>query len=135
MQPDLAQPSAAQARAEREGLVLVVTGGWRSRAHQQRLLDEAVTRNGTPEEALRWVTRPSESRPVTGQAVDVGPPGAARWLERHRAVFGLCRVFDNEPWHLKLPTEPGGTCLARLPDNAARPPRHGVRTEASRPNE
>lgn len=124
LRPELAQAiAAAQTQAEHEGVPLVVTSGWRSQTYQQRLLDEAVTRNGSLEEAVRWVARPPDSRHVTGEAVDVGPPSGAEWLDRNGAAFGLCRVFDNEKWHFELATEPGGTCPPRWADNAARPPR------------
>jgi D-alanyl-D-alanine carboxypeptidase len=124
LRPDLAQAvAAAQTQAEHEGVPLVVTSGWRSETHQQRLLDEAVTRNGSLEEALRWVARPRDSRHVTGEAVDVGPPSGAQWLDQHGAAFGLCRIFDNETWHFELATEPGGSCPPRWADNAARPSR------------
>ena len=67
-----------------QGVELLVNSGWRSRAHQERLYEEAIAKYGSPEVARRWVLPPDESAHVQGKAVDVGPPAAARWLERER---------------------------------------------------
>jgi hypothetical protein len=39
---------------------------------------------------------------VKGDAVDIGPSGAAAWLSEHGAAYGLCRIYANEPWHYEL---------------------------------
>ena len=44
--------------AENAGIRLVVTSGWRSRAHQQRLLERAVVKYGSVQEARRFVLSP-----------------------------------------------------------------------------
>lgn len=98
---------AAARGAARVGLPLVVNSGWRSRAHQQQLLDEAVDEHGSLAEALRWVATPDTSAHVSGDAVDVGPSRTASWLADHGARYGLCRVYGNEPWHFEL--RPGAT--------------------------
>jgi D-alanyl-D-alanine carboxypeptidase len=36
---------------------------------------------------------------VSGEAVDIGPFDAAEWLAEHGAAYGLCQIYDNEPWH------------------------------------
>ena len=126
LRPDLRSAiEAAIAGARSEGVELVVTSGWRSPDHQRWLLHRAVRRYGSLREAERWVATPADSRHVTGQAVDVGPPDAAAWLSAHGARWGLCQVFDNEPWHFELRTSRGGRCPARYPDNSHRPPRRG----------
>ncbi|MFC6152152.1 M15 family metallopeptidase [Nocardioides yefusunii] len=96
--------------AATSGIGLRLNSGWRSAAHQQRLLDEAVATHGSLTEALRWAATPKTSRHVTGDAVDVGPPPAAAWLHDHGADYGLCRTFANEGWHFELVTTPGGNC-------------------------
>ena len=45
---------------------------------------------------------PNTSAHVSGNAVDIGPSGAAAWLSEHGAAFGLCRIYGNEPWHYEL---------------------------------
>jgi zinc D-Ala-D-Ala carboxypeptidase len=84
------------------GLALYVDSGWRSRAYQERLLREAVSKYGSESEARRWVATADTSPPVSGHAVDIGPTGAAAWLSEHGAPYGLCRIYGNEPWHFEL---------------------------------
>nr|WP_217915355.1 hypothetical protein [Miltoncostaea marina] len=78
--------------------------------HQRRLFHEAVLRYGSPEEAARWVATLETSAHVRGEAVDVGPAEAMAWLVAHGAAYGLCRVYDNEPWHYELRAGAGGGC-------------------------
>jgi zinc D-Ala-D-Ala carboxypeptidase len=87
------------------GVELVVDSGWRSPEHQQRLLDEAVAKYGSVEEAARWVATPETSAHVSGDAVDIGPFEATAWLSEHGAEYGLCRIYRNEPWHFELRPE------------------------------
>ncbi|MEU8921903.1 M15 family metallopeptidase [Kitasatospora sp. NPDC048545] len=108
--------AATDARAQ--GVEMHVTSGWRSRAYQQRLLDRAVARYGSLEQARQFVNTPDRSAHVTGRAVDVGPTDADDWLIRRGARYGLCQVYANEMWHFELRTEPGGTCPAQLSDAA-----------------
>lgn len=103
LDPDLRDAfDLARAEAAVDGVVLHVTSGWRSHRHQQRLFDEAVAQHGSVEEASRWVARPGTSVHESGDAIDVGPDAAATWLAGHGARHGLCRVYDNEPWHFEL---------------------------------
>lgn len=106
----------AAAAGLREGETLRLNSGWRSREHQTRLFEEAVGSYGSVRAARRFVASPERSSHVSGDAVDVGPPAAAAWLDRHGARFGLCRTFANETWHFELATEPGGRCPQLLPD-------------------
>ena len=121
LDPDLLDAiGAAAGDAQDDGVQLTITSGWRSRAHQQRLFDEAVSRYGSEHEALRYVSTPDTSAHVTGDAVDIGPTDAADWLGQHGADYGLCQIFANEIWHFELATTPGGRCPDMLPDSSYR---------------
>jgi hypothetical protein len=85
-----------------DGVRLVVNSGWRSASHQEQLLRAAVAEYGSEAEAARWVATPKTSPHVSGHAVDVGPPAAAAWLSEHGSEYGLCQIYDNEPWHYEL---------------------------------
>ncbi len=106
----------AIAAAAGDGVTLRVTSGYRSAARQQQLYDEAITKYGSAAKARRWVLPPAESEHVTGAAVDIGPAAGARWLERNGVRYGLCRRYDNEPWHFELLAPARGqACPAREP--------------------
>ena len=85
-----------------DGIDFYVDSGWRSPEYQERLLREAISKYGSEEEATRWVATPNTSAHVSGDAVDIGPTGAAAWLSEHGAEYGLCRIYGNEPWHYEL---------------------------------
>ena len=85
-----------------DGVELVVDSGWRSRAYQAQLFREAISKYGSAQEAARWVAAPNASAHVSGDAVDIGPSGAAAWLSEHGAAYGLCQIYANEPWHYEL---------------------------------
>jgi D-alanyl-D-alanine carboxypeptidase len=91
--------------AANDGVELVVDSGWRSPEYQERLLREAISKYGSEEEATRWVATPNTSAHVMGNAVDIGPSGAAAWLSAHGAEYGLCQIYGNEPWHYELRPE------------------------------
>jgi D-alanyl-D-alanine carboxypeptidase len=91
--------------AARDGVEIVVNSGWRSRAHQDRLLRDAVAKYGSEKKAARWVAIPEASSHVSGDAVDIGPARARAWLSRHGARYGLCRIYRNESWHYELRPE------------------------------
>jgi D-alanyl-D-alanine dipeptidase len=119
LKPDLlAAVQAAATAADADGIAMVVTSGWRSAEYQQRLLDDAVQKYGSAQEAGRWVKSPSASTHVSGDAVDIGYTDAADWLGRHGDDFGLCQTYANEMWHFELATEPGGTCPEQQTDAA-----------------
>lgn len=101
---------AARAAADVDGVELTLTSGWRTAAEQQQLVDAALERYGSAEEAHRWVLPPESSEHVAGLAIDVGPTDGALWLEQHGAEFGLCRTYANELWHFEAATEPGSAC-------------------------
>lgn len=107
---------AAVAAAAADGVELRITSGWRTADEQQRLYDDALATHGSAELARRWVLPPEESAHVRGEAVDVGPPTAAAWLQRHGERFGLCQRYDNEPWHFeRLAGALGSRCPVREP--------------------
>jgi zinc D-Ala-D-Ala carboxypeptidase len=110
------QEAARDARDD--GIEFRVTSGWRSKEHQQRLLDEGIERYGSAEQARRFVKTPEKSTHVSGKAVDIGPTDADDWLIRNGADYGLCQVYNNEMWHFELLTTPGGTCPTPLTDAA-----------------
>jgi hypothetical protein len=87
------------------GVEFVVDSGWRSPAYQEQLLHEAVLKYGSEAEAARWVATPNTSAHVSGDAVDIGPSGAAAWLSENGAAYGLCQIYANEPWHYELRPE------------------------------
>lgn len=93
-----------------EEIELLVNGGWRSARYQRDLLRRAIETYGSREAARRYVMPPDQSSHVTGTAVDIGPATAATWLFQHGATYGLCRIYENEPWHFEPATTPGGAC-------------------------
>lgn len=113
---DAVQRAARDARAD--GIEFVVTSGWRSREYQQRLLDEAVAKYGSLEQAREFVNTPDKSTHVSGKAVDIGPTDADDWLIRHGSDYGLCQTYANEMWHFELLASPGGDCPPPLSDAA-----------------
>lgn len=114
---DAIQRAALDAR--RDGIEIGISSGWRSARYQQHLLDEAVKRHGSKEEARRFVNTPAQSTHVTGDAVDIAPMDAMSWLSQRGAAYGLCQTYANEMWHYELMTEPGGICPPQLSDAAA----------------
>ena len=95
----------ATADAAADGVGLYVNSGWRSRAYQEQLLDEAVSKYGSRAEAARWVATPTTSPHVSGDAVDIGGSAATWWLSEHGAGYGLCQIYRNEPWHYEVRAE------------------------------
>jgi hypothetical protein len=93
-----------------EGIHLAVNGGWRSARYQHELLHRAIKTYGSLEAARQYVKPPYQSSHVTGNAVDIGPTTAATWLSHHGATYGLCQIYQNEPWHFELDTTQAGTC-------------------------
>jgi zinc D-Ala-D-Ala carboxypeptidase len=90
--------------AAADGVEFFVDSGWRSPEYQDQLLRDAVSEYGSEQEAARWVATAETSAHVSGDAVDVGPD-AAGWLSERGAVYGLCQIYGNEPWHYELRPE------------------------------
>ena len=119
----LAALRRAAADAARDGVGFVVDSGWRSRAYQERLRQQAILKYGSEAEAARWVATPYTSAHVSGDAVDIGRSDAAAWLSEHGADYGLCQIYGNEPWHYELrPVDQG--CPPMYAD-----PTHDPRTQ------
>ncbi|ORA31619.1 M15 family metallopeptidase [Mycobacterium aquaticum] len=114
----LAAIQHATTAAAADGVTMTINSGWRSPEFQQRLLDQAVQTYGSMAAARQYVQTPEQSKHVTGQAVDVGGPGADQWLIANGARFGLCRIYANELWHFELAADPFGACPPLLPDAA-----------------
>lgn len=112
----------AATAAEADGVRIHVNSGWRSPAYQNALLADAVQKYGSAEEAARWVATPERSEHVSGDAVDLGPVAGQDWLARHGARFGLCQIYENEPWHFELrPAAPANGCPVMYADPTADP--------------
>lgn len=118
LDPDLlAAVRRAATDAAGDGIRFTVDSGWRSPAYQERLLRAAIARYGSEAEATRWVATPTTSAHVKGDAIDIGPARAAAWLSERGAGYGLCRIYDNEPWHFELrPDASAHGCPATYPD-------------------
>ncbi|MFG2497915.1 M15 family metallopeptidase [Streptomyces sp. NPDC048441] len=106
LDPDLLKALRRAAKdAADDGVEFYVNSGWRSPQYQDRLLQEAVSKYGSEEEAARWVATSATSPHVSGDAVDIGRSDATAWLSEHGTEFGLCQIYRNEPWHYELRTE------------------------------
>jgi D-alanyl-D-alanine carboxypeptidase len=106
LDPDLLDAlRRAAADAAADGVAFVVNGGWRSWAYQEQLRRQGIAKHGSEAAAARWVTTADKSAHVRGQAVDIGPPAARKWLAEHGARYGLCQIYRNEPWHYELRPE------------------------------
>jgi zinc D-Ala-D-Ala carboxypeptidase len=105
----------AIAGAKADGITIQITSGRRSAAKQQRLLNDAIKQYGSYKAATRWVLPPKYSAHVKGKAVDIGPAAAMQWLNRNGYRYGICRRYDNEPWHFEAMVTPGKKCPPREP--------------------
>lgn len=100
----------AAGSAQAQGIELRVTSGWRSKGFQQRLFDDRARTLGSVEAAAEYVATPEVSKHVTGQAIDIGPAEADRWLIANGSRFGLCQIYANEIWHFELVADAQGNC-------------------------
>jgi hypothetical protein len=108
---------AAEA-ARQQGIDLRINSGWRSTGFQQRLFDDAVRSYGSVDVARQFVASPEVSKHVVGQAVDIAPVDADKWLILNGAQFGLCQIYANELWHFELAVDPQGNCPPLRPNAA-----------------
>ena len=104
--------------AQAQGVDPLVTSGWRSKGFQQRLFDDAVGTYGSVEAAAQVVATPEVSKHVMGQAIDIGPVEADRWLIANGSRFGLCQIYANEVWHFELVADANGNCPPLRPNAA-----------------
>ena len=110
----------AMAAAKADGVTIRITSARRSATKQQRLLNEAIKKYGSYKLATRWVLPPKYSAHVLGKAVDIGPAAAMTWLNKNGWRYGVCRRYDNEPWHFEALTAPGTKCPPREPHAVAK---------------
>jgi LAS superfamily LD-carboxypeptidase LdcB len=106
---------AVQVAAKKSAnLNLEITSSWRSLEYQQQLFDNSIIKNGSREEAMKWVALPEVSMHPWGLAIDINyvPDGReeAHWVEKHGYLFGLCRAYENEWWHFEPLVAPGEKC-------------------------
>jgi D-alanyl-D-alanine carboxypeptidase len=119
LDPALLNAVQTAANAAREqGIDLRINSGWRSRGFQQLLFDDAARTYGSVDIARQFVASPDVSKHVVGQAVDVAPVEADKWLIRNGAQFGLCQIYANELWHFELAADPQGNCPPLRPNAA-----------------
>jgi D-alanyl-D-alanine carboxypeptidase len=121
-------PAAAErwqamiARAEADGVTLLIVSGFRSYEYQAALIRKKINAGQVITDILAVNAAPGHSEHHTGLAVDIATPGsrplteefesseAFRWLEANAARFGFTMSFprDNpwgiiyEPWHWAL---------------------------------
>jgi hypothetical protein len=110
---------AAQSKARKEGINLVITSGFRTAARQEYLFKRAIAKYGSAKEASKWVLPPDKSHHPDGIALDVNYPGDpedTKWLELNGYKYGLCRVYKNEWWHFEPLVAPGEECPALVPN-------------------
>jgi LAS superfamily LD-carboxypeptidase LdcB len=117
LDPVLLQALREAAQQARDyGIVFYVNSGWRSPAYQNQLLSQAIVTYGSKTEASRWVAPANKSAHVSGHAIDLETT-SAKWLTRHGAQYGLCQIYDNEPWHYELrPEAQSAGCPTRYAD-------------------
>ena len=104
--------------ADAEGVDMRISSGWRSKGFQQRLFDDAVRTYGNVDAAKEFVASPEVSKHVVGEAADIAPVEADRWLIRNGPQFGLCQIYANEIWHFELATDEHGACPPLKPNAA-----------------
>src|SRR4051794_1841135 len=86
MRPDVARAFDRMATAARaDGVLLQVNSGFRSDAEQARLF----AAHPDP----KWVAPPGTSLHRYGTELDLGPPGAYRWLAANARLFGFIKRY------------------------------------------
>ncbi len=118
MRPDVALAFDRMERAARaDGVVLLITSGFRSDAEQAVLF----ARHPDP----KWVARPGTSLHRYGTELDLGPPSAYGWLSANAARFRFLQRYAWERWHYgfvlnarstRRPGSGGGGRDGALPD-------------------
>lgn len=113
----------ARSEAADDGHRLVINSGYRTPAHQRRLLNAEIAARGSLAAASRWVFPPDRSMHVQGLAIDVGDGPAADWLDAHGRHVGLCRTLAWEWWHFEWRQrwEDDGACPTPADDPADAP--------------
>jgi hypothetical protein len=92
MRPDVAVAfDRLHAAASRDGVTLLVISAYRSDAEQAKLFAQHPDPH--------WVAPPGHSLHRYGTELDLGPPSAYGWLERHARRFHFIKRYEWEPWH------------------------------------
>ncbi len=111
-----------QARAEQDGIALLIVSGYRSIDYQARLIRKKINAGQSLSEILAVNAAPGHSEHHTGRAVDIATPGsrplteefegsaAFRWLEANAGSHGFSMSYPRnnpagfiyEPWHWAL---------------------------------
>ncbi|MEA2223995.1 MAG: hypothetical protein QOH83_2371 [Solirubrobacteraceae bacterium] len=92
MRPDVAAAfDRMEAAARRDGVSLVVAGGFRANAEQAELF----ARHPDP----RWVAPPARSLHRLATELDLGPRAAYGWLAANAKRFHFTQRYSWEPWH------------------------------------
>ena len=100
MRPDVARAfDRMAAAAHADGIDLVINSAFRSNAEQAALF----AARSDP----KWVAPPGRSLHRLGTELDLGPPGAYRWLAANAGRFGFRRRYSWEPWHFGYTRSPG----------------------------
>jgi D-alanyl-D-alanine carboxypeptidase len=101
--------------ARKDGIkdpILLPVSGYRSKAHQERLWQEALKKYKSEQLARKWVAKPGNSAHQTGKAVDFYLGGknssgnanelrklpAYKWLVQNASKYGFVPYYA-EPWH------------------------------------
>jgi hypothetical protein len=108
----------ATTQAATEHVDIRINSGWRSKGFQQRLFDDAVHTYHSVDVAKQFVASPDTSKHVLGEAVDIAPVEADRWLIANGPRYGLCQIYANEIWHFELAVDDQGRCPPLRPNAA-----------------
>ena len=82
-------------------MTFILNSGYRSAAYQQRIFDCWVKQLGSAQAARQYALPANQSAHVAGYAMDIAPQSAAAWLESTTGKYGLCRRYEDEPWHFE----------------------------------
>jgi hypothetical protein len=117
MRPDVALAfDRLDAAAQKDGVALLVSSGYRSDAEQARLF----VAHPDP----KWVAPPGQSLHRFGTELDLGPSSAYGWLAANARRFGFVQRYSCERW-LSL-------CIKTSTPELAKPAGPGGRTSAAR---
>ncbi len=104
---------AVQLVADRAGISLRITSGFRTYAKQAAMYKKEVILKGSETSAAHWVLPPRLSHHTQGVAIDIASANGdadMAWLSSHASAFGLCRTYANERWHYEGAIAPGESC-------------------------
>jgi hypothetical protein len=91
----------ARADAAEHGQAIPLASGYRTAEEQLSMLEDAIEKYGSLEEAEHWVFTPERSMHVRGLAIDIGEGPSADWLKINGHRYGLCQTLSWEWWHFE----------------------------------